>query len=275
MFFRKTVSFAILFFILLTIFFPFLLTSPFHSERLYTLEKNIMINFEQNLSKLQPGDIAFKHPDIFPDYFPTVIDHCLLFVEFNSSTGLYLFIEAGMPHDQVQYRYVTEVALTGPFYGPFVKVKNANESQKQNAIDFAKRQIGKPFQGEWVNKNYNPEDTLNDSLANEWYCSELLWAAYYNCNNPFPEQEPETGYVYGEGIDLDRNGWNKNFILNNSIVAPREILRNRQEVSVFHLNPFKIKVQTNLEKIPSLIYDDLLFFSQNIGSYIRLRFGDF
>lgn len=254
MVFRKTVSFTIILFIFLSIF-PFSVSFSLHSENLHTLKNNSIITYEQNLSLLQPGDIAFKHPDIFPDYFPTVIDHCLLFVEYNNSNGLYLFIEAGMPHDQVQYRYVTEAELTGPFYGPFVKVKHANESQKQNAIDFAKRQIGKPFQGEWINKNYNPEDTLNDSLANEWYCSELLWAAYYNCNNPFPEQKPENGYVYGDGIDIDRNGWNKNLFLNNSIVAPREILRNRQEVSVFHLNPFKIKVQTTLEKIYDMLND--------------------
>lgn len=259
--FKKTVSFVSIVFILLTIFFPYSLPSLTDSSSFHKEGNNSSINFEQNLSKLQPGDIAFKHPDIFPDYFPAIIDHCLLFVEYNSSNGLYLFIEAGMPHNQVRYRYETEAALTGPFYGPFAKVKNANESQKQNAIDFAKRQIGNPFQGEWTNKNYNPEDIMNDSLANEWYCSELLWAAYYNCNNPFPEQKPENGYVYAEGIDIDRNGWNKNF-LNNSIVTPRDILRNRREIYVFHLNPFNIKVLTALENMHSLIYDDLLLFSQ-------------
>lgn len=190
---------------------------------------------EQNLSKLEPGDIAFKHPEVFPDFFPTIIDHCLLFVEFDNQTGRYVFIEAGMESDHVQYRNETESALLGPFYGPFAKVRHANEAQKQNAIDFAKRQLGKPFQGNWINKNYNPEDIQNDSLADEWYCSELIWAAYYNCNNCFPEEEPPDGYIYGNGIDLDRNGWNKN-PLNYSIVAPREILRNPLEVKVYHLN---------------------------------------
>lgn len=189
----------------------------------------------QNLSMLQPGDIAFKHPDIFPDYFPTILDHCLLYVGFNNSTGMYVFIEASMVDTRVQYRFETEETLTGPFYGPFARVRHANESQKQNAIDFAKRQIGKPFQGEWINKNYNPEDTINDPLADKWYCSELIWAAYYNCNNPFPEEEPENGYVYGDGIDLDRNGWRRN-VFNYTIVTPRDILRNRSEVQVYHLS---------------------------------------
>ena len=201
------------------------------------LQRNLTCSstIEQNLSKLEPGDIAFKHPEVFPDFFPTIIDHCLLFVEFDNQTGRYVFIEAGMSSDHVQYRNETESALLGPFYGPFAKVRHANETQKQNAIDFAKRQLGKPFQGNWINKNYNPEDIQNDSLADEWYCSELIWAAYYNCNNPFPEEEPPGGYIYGDGIDLDRNGWNRN-PLNYSIVAPREILRNPLEVKVYHLN---------------------------------------
>jgi len=49
-----------------------------------------------------------------------------------------------------------------------------------------------------------------------------VWAAYYNCNNPFPDLEPEGGYVYGDGIDLDRNNWDKN-LLNTTIVRPHEI----------------------------------------------------
>ena len=163
-------------------------------------EKVSYSNKGQNLSMLEPGDIAFKRPDWSP-YF---LNHCLLYIGYNDSTGLYVFIEAsGVGSNRFRYRYDNESTLTiGSFYGPFAKVRHANNTQKQNAIDFAKRQLGKPFQRDWINKNNNPEDTANDSLADEWYCSELVWAAYYNCNNPFPEEEPEDGYVYGEGIDL-------------------------------------------------------------------------
>lgn len=191
--------------------------------------------FEQNLSNLKPGDIAFKFPDVFPNYFPKIIDHCLIYVEFDKSTGLYVFIEANVPNKIVQYVYEKESSLTKLPYGPVARVKHANDTQKLNAIDFAKNQVGKSFQMIVINKNYNPEDINNDPYANEWYCSELIWAAYYNCNNSFPESEPQLGYVYGEGIDLDRNRWNKN-LLNISIVFPREILLNRMEVSVFYLH---------------------------------------
>lgn len=186
---------------------------------------------EKNISLLQLGDIAFKHPDILP----IKLDHCLLYVGYNDSTGMYIFIEASMVHDQVRYRYENESTILGSMYGPFARVRHANDSQKQNAINFSKRQLGKPFQGQWINKNFNPEDTLNDSLADEWYCSELIWAAYYNCYNPFPKEEPENGYMYGEGIDLDINGWKKN-LLNTIIVSPREISLNLFEVKIFHLN---------------------------------------
>ncbi len=233
MFYRRYIaSCMILFLIQITLVSSFSLSA---SLNIYNQKETISYaTKEQNLTKLQPGDIAFKHPDIFPDIFPAIVDHSLLYVGYNNSTDIYIFIEASAVDDQVKYRFETESTLTGLFYGPFARVRHANTTQKQNAIDFVKKQVGKPFQGQWINKNYNPEDTINDSLADEWYCSELVWAAYYNCNNPFPEEEPENGYVYGEGIDLDRNGWKENF-LNYTIVRPREILRNRFEVSVYHL----------------------------------------
>ena len=199
--------------------------------------KNTITN-EIKFSDLEPGDIAFKHPDIFPDYFPTIIDHCLLFIEYNISNNKYVFIEAGIHNSCVQYRNETRENITGDMWGPFARVRNANSNQINNAINFTKRQLGKKFQGEFfgvkANKNFNPNDVENDEYANEWYCSELIWAAYYNCNNPFPKIEPTTGYIYGDGIDLDRNGWKEN-IFGHSLVCPKEILNNLRYVSRFYL----------------------------------------
>ncbi|MBS3749156.1 MAG: hypothetical protein KGY67_05595 [Candidatus Thermoplasmatota archaeon] len=232
---KRTINLRVFIFLSLVLILSSL---PFLSDTTYYAVGQNQYSFsfcKQNLTKLEPGDIVFKFPDVFPNFFPKIIDHCLLFVEFDNSTGLYVFIEANVPNEIVQYVYETESSLTEPPYGPVARVKHANDTQKINAINFAKKQIAKSFQMEVINKNYNPEDTSNDSYANEWYCSELMWAAYYNCNNSFPNSEPQQGYVYGEGIDLDRNGWNKN-LLNISIVAPREILFNRNEVSVFYLH---------------------------------------
>jgi len=170
-------------------------------------------------SSLSPGDIAFKHPEAFRG--PIIIDHCLLCTGYDNETDTYEFIEAHFHHG-VQYRFEKSENISHASWGPYVRVFSASNEQKRNAIDFARKQIGRAFQKEWINKNYNPTDNENDSFADEWYCSELIWAAYYNCNFQFPENLTDSQCFYGDGIDLDMNGWMK--VLNISVVAPREIL---------------------------------------------------
>jgi len=171
------------------------------------------------ISNLQFGDIAFKHPEAFKG--PIIIDHCLICTDYNASTDTYSFIEAHFHHG-VQLRYEKRENLSILGWGPYARVISANDTQKQNAISFAKQQIGREFQSEWMNKNYNPTDLQNDSLADEWYCSELIWAAYYNCNNYFADNIDEKEYIYGDGIDIDFNGWDP--IFSRIVVAPRDIM---------------------------------------------------
>lgn len=224
----------------------------------------LTVKYDKDISKkedtlnLKPGDIAFRQPDLVPDNMPFLIDHCLLFVEYNNTNNKYVFIEASAWG--VRYKEADREELFGNLWKGFrrVKSKYVNDIQKQNAIAFAKLQVGKEFQGDWatLNKNYNPNDIENDIYANEWYCSELIWAAYYNCNNSFPEKEPEKGYLYAEGIDLDPNGWEIDYIrpLNNhssSIIYPRELYNifNNKYIENINLNevnkPAKIKNYTN------------------------------
>ncbi len=61
-------------------------------------------------------------------------------------------------------RYVDRV-------GTIYRVPSATTSQKSNAVSFCLGQIGKGYQ----------IDLQHDTSANEddWYCSELVWAAYY------------------------------------------------------------------------------------------------
>ncbi|MCK4365388.1 MAG: hypothetical protein KAW45_05010 [Thermoplasmatales archaeon] len=75
----------------------------------------------------------------------------------------------------------------------FLRVKSANSSQKQAAIDWAYDRIGTPYQvpiePPWFGlKIANPN--LPFPTADELYCMELVWAAYYN-----------------QSIDIDKNGW--------------------------------------------------------------------
>ena len=234
---KKIFSIGIIFLFCLTIFFPTCNSDSLTNQVANKIKPRMGNDPKSGSLDLKPGDIAFKHPEVFPDRFPTVIPHSLLFVKYIPKNDTYLFIEAGA-YVGVQYRYETEENLTGEFYGPFARVKTASDTQKQNAIDFAKRQIGKKFQSEFLglegDKNYDPTDK-SDPLANEWYCSELVWAAYYNCNNSFSDEKPEKEYIYGEGIDLDKNGWQKN-IFGHTVVRPKEILNNRKHVKKFVIN---------------------------------------
>ena len=191
--YNKTIVIGITMFLCLTFFSPLSYSHTIKNKINSNKFNNPTTNIEIEIFELEPGDIAFKHPDAFPERFPTIIDHCLLYIGYNKSTDKYVFIEASIMGSRVRYRWEDKENLTGKMWGPFGRVKTANSTQKQNAIDFAKIQVGRQFQGEWINKNYNPDDTDNDSLANEWYCSEIIWAAYYNCNNAFPEKEPKGG----------------------------------------------------------------------------------
>jgi len=64
---------------------------------------------------------------------------------------------------------------------------NASKEQKENAVNWAVAQIGQPYQSDYINKNSNPYDE-SDKYSDEWYCTEIIWAAYKN-----------------QGISLDKN----------------------------------------------------------------------
>jgi len=156
-----------------------------------------------DISELKPGDIMFLYRDIlrFESNEP---GHSRFVVEYEENNNRVKCIES---IGRVAYTYIYPHSLLDRIW-IFARVEGATEEQKQNAIDFAITQLDMPFQYTSVSriKNFDPTDK-NDPFAWEWYCSELLWASYYNCNNKFPEEEPPEGYIYGEGIDIDYNGW--------------------------------------------------------------------
>ena len=61
----------------------------------------------------------------------------------------------------------------------FGHVTNATSEERENAVAWAKQQLGSPYQLGTSNPNPNPNDP-NDNFSDCWYCSELVWAAYYN-----------------------------------------------------------------------------------------------
>ena len=158
---------------------------------------------------LKPGDIMFETVYLFLMYVRT-----LLFIRYESSNQTYVFIEAPA-NKLVRYEYFSYEEISDPSHYKFGRVISASEEQIQNAILFAESQLGKRFQDNFIwPKNHNPNDS-DDMYADAWYCSELIWAAYYNCNHHPDEQ------IFGEGIDIDYNY--------GPFVKPRDI---RRDVSV-------------------------------------------
>jgi cell wall-associated NlpC family hydrolase len=110
----------------------------------------------------------------------------------------------------------------------FVRVKTANESQRQAAVDWAVRQIGMPYQVffdiPWFGlKIVNPNFPF--PTADKLYCMELPWIAYYR-----------------QGIDIDRNGWRfPRWVTGNDILYDDDIEVIYEEVqnSTEFVKPYK------------------------------------
>ncbi len=163
------------------------------------------------IDNMEAGDILISLPGKESQY-----GHCRIFTGYNSSRNRYSFVNSyyhvigySLSKFGVSLAFLS-ITYSWGYDGITIVRVNATSEQKQNAADFAKVQVGKRFDFRFDrgDKNFNPEDTT-DHNADEWYCSELPWASYYNCNNSFPKKEPEGGYIYGEGIDVDVNGWEK------------------------------------------------------------------
>jgi uncharacterized protein YycO len=124
---------------------------------------------------LEPGDIIFFECRNY-SHFYAGWDHCGLYIGNNefihASEYLGVVIKQNI---SLFFKFDIDIV--------FGKVKSANETQKLKAIEFAESQIGKPYLITF------PKDPCPSSK--EWYCSELLWAAYLH-----------------QGIDIDKNAWN-------------------------------------------------------------------
>jgi len=112
---------------------------------------------------------------------------------YNEHSAIYIgnntLIEA---NGVVRYRNYSQFTHWCKNYA-FIRVKTATEAQRYAAAEWAKSKIGYPYQVffdfPWFGiKIANTSSKI--PTADEIYCVELLWAAYYN-----------------QGIDIDRNGW--------------------------------------------------------------------
>jgi uncharacterized protein YycO len=262
---------------LLTIGLAIFLISSFKVTSLKTQSVNLTENkakYSPNQFKqppyelLEPGDIIIYFIDYILDNNNVLQrrwGHCRLFIEYNFTTKKYIFIEATSTvlETEITERELVHFAILFRYEKILIVKVNATQEQKQNAISFAKLQVGKEFDHNYrrINKNHNTSQTYNID-ANEWYCSELVWAAYYNCNNSFDKAKSPEENIFGQGIDIDNNGWTKDIkdLKGNthSFVSPVDILEDddTQILEIWQRTLYNIlyfRINWYIEKIKSII----------------------
>jgi len=173
------------------------LIGPFHAEATHEQSEVIPEESPQSHPCLILGDILFMDWGENVDFIInwngiTSNDHCALFVGTKpNESGNQWFIEA----DPSGVHYSTLLDFEDVCTNLLIaRVKNTNQDQRQAAVNWTRLRIGADYQfwafedGTYCLKCANPDAPLR--TANLWYCSELVWAAWYH-----------------QGIDIDYNGW--------------------------------------------------------------------
>jgi PKD repeat protein len=140
-------------------------------------------------------------------------DHCAMYIGHN------WFIEAA-PYRLRPLR----ANWLGVVIGPFWKIKlwatnftyvyvNTSQKIRNKAVQWAKTQLGQPYQQVvWEGANSDPHDS-SDKYSNYWYCSELIWASYFNQDLKLIVDQGENSHSIKTILDLkyaDQVIWYKN-----------------------------------------------------------------
>ncbi|NJE11238.1 YiiX/YebB-like N1pC/P60 family cysteine hydrolase [Thermococcus sp. MAR1] len=147
---------------------------------------------------VQPGDLVYGHsPDLFNAIIPGYWIHVAIVAWYNESINDWMVIEAKIgkgiiisPLSEFLSRYDV-VALQRVM---------VDDATKQRAIQFAYQQLGKPY-----NYNYLGKPKVYDD---EYYCSQLVWAAYLVASN------------FQVNLDENDGAWSWKYFYS---VAPQEV----------------------------------------------------
>jgi len=205
--------------------FSVIFLSNFVESKPFDPNHNISIAYDECIVPdcVEIGDILFIDMALYQE------SEFMIPGPYNEHTALYIgnneFIHAsGDAHSTVCIRNYSR------FYHcannlAFVRVKTANISQRQAAVDWSLKQLGKSFQDylsfslkdPWFDiKCHNPNWWWFPE-ASKWYCAELPWAAYYN-----------------QGIDIDRNGWRRDKLGPFPAVAIRDIIEDEDTEIIYY-----------------------------------------
>ena len=146
---------------------------------------------EEFISKAQSFGIEIPFIYTNPGLYD---DHVAIYIGDNK------FIEASPYHSDSENEKLYGVVISGigllKLWSKNIRYGkvNATSEQKENAVEWAINQLGQPYQSDYTNKNCDPKDK-KDKYSDEWYCTELVWAAYKS-----------------QGIDLDKNTAEKDIV---------------------------------------------------------------
>lgn len=139
-------------------------------------------------SSLQVGDIVHESETILMDSGHTAI---ISDVAHDSYYGDYIqTIEAVKPY--VSYGILDDDRMVN--YGVMIlRVVDATATQRQTAVDFMEQQIGKPYSLNIFRLNTSINST-------EWYCSELVYAAYKYVGIDISASTDKNGFDYAASL---------------------------------------------------------------------------
>ena len=176
---------------------------------------------------LEVGDIliwdaGYRYEHGIYSFIPAIFSgHCAIYIgpRYNETTGNYLgnCVEA-VPRG-VGYNNINSSNYIGEHFFAVGRVKNATESQKHAAVNWTLGRVNRSYQRFWlpwigpikssIPEGFIPPGDLNKRVDDNWYCSELVWAAYYNTSSGT--------------IDIDEDGWGNTFPFLIPSVSPLEI----------------------------------------------------
>lgn len=169
---------------------------------------------------LEVGDILFwdvnchSHISYFILLPHQFFGHCAIYIGNNQ------IVEATLlPYRGVQITNLTENnTIDGcEYFFAVGRVKNADDTQIQNAVNWALGFLGDPYQEWWLPWITPIKTRMEGGIYDHyWYCSELVWAAYYYSSNKL--------------IDLDKDGWGPDPYFIIPSVSPEEIYNNTVEI---------------------------------------------
>ncbi len=182
--------------VLLILFVMLLFNFTTITNQLQFISKGELIPFDE----LQKGDILVRHKGYGDSVIPGYWSHIGLIA--NKSNGTYNIIESTTKGSRI----VTFEKFKGKSEVSMVRIRDANESTREEAVGWASTKVGLPYNFNILNKRIE---------GNSYYCSELIWAAYKRL-----------------GIDIDKNpGFHIKYA--NS-VSPQEIFGD-DDVEIFRI----------------------------------------